>query len=57
MFRALLFCRVRNKFQGEEGQEMKQVVTVVLGGLATILVFLGSVTKPSRLRRQCTMVR
>lgn len=35
---------------------MQPGVTAALGGLAAILVFLGGVSEPSKLRRQCTMI-
>lgn len=47
MFRVLLSCRVR----AQTAWEMQQVVTAALEGLAPILVFPGSVTEPSKLRR------
>lgn len=53
MFRVLLSCRVRTE-QGASEQtawEMQQVVNAALEGLAAILVFPGSVTQPSKLRR------
>lgn len=53
MFRVLLSCRASE----QTAQEVQQVVTAALEGLAAILVFPGSVTQPSKLRRQCPMIR
>lgn len=53
MFRVLLSCRVRTErgVSEQTAWEMQQVVTAALDGLAAILVFSGSVTQPSKLRR------